>query len=150
MPPYGFGNKVETGSMYFTRGDTGEVIKLGECENIDFEVNQDSLTRDKIDLNASVEFSGEINDVIVKDFEFELSGNLHNLTSVLLGTYTTVEVQKRKHKTKRINKKWAKKYGYYEKMITKMYDTDVIEIECLNMCGINEYAMSFENIREVE
>lgn len=40
-----------------------------------------------------------------------------NYKALLMGYpiyFATKEIQKRKHKKKRINKKWLKRYGYYE------------------------------------
>lgn len=58
-----------------------------------------------------------------------------------LNGYREFQVQKRTHKKKRINKKWAKRYGY---------DIEKVKVEYIfNKCKFNKDSGEFEILAEV-
>jgi hypothetical protein len=64
-----------------------------------------------------------------KTYEFNLNG------------YREFQVQKRTHKKKRINKKWAKRYGYKVEKVKVEY--------VFNKCKFNKESGEFEILAEV-
>ena len=64
---------------------------------------------------------------IVTKEEVEMIGKLYGLDIVLSEEVPITKVQNRKHRKKRINKKWLKKYGFTAKEITSfVFDDKVI------------------------
>ena len=80
----------------------------------------------------------------------ESSENLRQMLSELYeprDRFETVinRVQKRKHKKRRINKKWAKRYGYWEVVVDGVLESDV---ELRRVDGaIPEYSYTLDDIR---
>ena len=99
--------KVESiDSLTFCDSDGNELFKADGVQNADFVVDLPSASRE---LSTSF----ELTDV---EFDDELLDKLNQrpCTSFnfdLIGTQPVIQ-QVKTHKKKRINKKWAKKYGY--------------------------------------
>ena len=90
----------------------------------------------RLDFNKEISFSGEftiINKDVIKQL-FDITGSQAEYSM-----YYTTLVQARKHKKKRINKKWLKRYGY-------RYVTKTLDGFKLNIVNDNE----FELIKEEE
>jgi hypothetical protein len=99
-----------TGGTFFNLG-TGEKIgdlsfDLGECVLPEPTENR----RLNFDPSATISFEGEINGGLLKQF-VEPMPEKYDIQ-------IQVPVQRRRHRKKRINKKWAKRYGYIMKTIT--------------------------------
>lgn len=99
-----------TGGAFFNL-DTGEKIgdlslDLGEC------VLTEPTENRRLNFNprATMTFEGEINGELLKRF-VEPMPEKYDIQ-------IQVPVQRKRHKKKRINKKWAKRYGYTMKTIT--------------------------------
>lgn len=91
--------------------DTGEKIgdlsfDLGECVLTEPTENR----RLSFNPSAAMSFEGEINSELLKQFVDPIPKKYD--------IQIQVPAQRRRHKKKRINKKWAKRYGYTIKTIT--------------------------------
>lgn len=95
---------------------TGEkVLDLGAVSDIQLETNTLYKVKDKEDsygLTNSLISGGELTfETTNVDIDTLLGTDKANMPDTYDLTYTKV-VQCRRHKKKRINKKWAKRYGY--------------------------------------
>lgn len=82
-------------------------------------------------LSASAEFSCECEvnpQLLAKVTGVDLSQLGDLATSFSLRCSSPYQVQKRRHKKKRINKKWAKRYGY----VTKFTEVRLEEVSLVN------------------
>ena len=58
-------------------------------------------------------------------------------------------IQKRKHKKRRINKKWAKKYGYYKSSLPTVDDKIYMLPDKTLIMNENTYLKLKENIEDI-
>ena len=116
----------------FIKNGSGEEIQIGgEVSMLDLEVDRDSFVRDKLKYSLNKDFSCNISSQEEIDLTSTLGIDLSNtesvsvIANVLIGTK---EIQIRKHKKKRIDKKWAKKYGYRSEPVYRLMKCDKFEI----------------------
>ena len=110
-----FKDIAELTTLYFNNPYTGE--NLGKIENISSvsfsQTSKDIIKRDQIirDSSSSV-LTFESDELIDTDKLYKVLGidssNIPDTYSIQFPIF----FQKRKHKKKRINKKWRKKYGF--------------------------------------
>ena len=110
------------------RVDTnGEVFKTLEFA-MDMEELPKYITGIRAPLSIDAEMSFEM-DLNVPEFmkltRIDIACGKDMTTATLIGC-TPYQVQRRHHKKKRINKKWAKKYGYVTKF--RNYQLENVEI----------------------
>lgn len=104
-------DNIKLTSGAFFNLDTGE--KIGDLL---FDLGEGVLTEPtenhKLSFNPSavMSFEGEINSELLKQFVAPMPEKYD--------IQIQVSAQRRRHKKKRINKKWAKRYGYTMKTIT--------------------------------
>lgn len=117
--------------IFIKNGDGEEVQISDEVSTLDLEVDRDSLIYDELRYNLRKDFSCNINIQeeidLTSAFGIDLSNteSVSAIANVLIGTK---EIQIRKHKKKRIDKKWAKRYGYRYNPIYKLMKCDKFEI----------------------
>lgn len=107
-------HEMKTGTLFFQDKNGNNVLALNNVNELDLTSN----TTEERDILGNVENikRGEITmsftDPIENKNLFKVLGvdtsNVPDKYSILL----TKPIQRRKHKKKRINKKWLKKYGY--------------------------------------
>ena len=101
-----------TGGAFFDL-DTGEKIGDLSFDSVEYEAPQITAERQfRMDTKGGLLF--EINTEINVDLLNKLSEPLPEKYDIEV----QIPVQRRRHKKKRINKKWAKQYGYTMKTIT--------------------------------
>ena len=82
--------------------------------------------RTPLSIDAEISFEMDLNDpVFMKLTGIDIARGT-DMTAVTLIGRTPYQVQRRHHKKKRINKKWAKKYGYVTKF--RNYQLENVEI----------------------
>lgn len=106
--------EIKTGTLFFQDKNDNNVLALNNVNELELTPN---VTEEK-DILGNVENikRGEttlsFTNITNKEDLFEVLGvdtsNVPDAYSILL----TKPIQRRKHKKKRINKKWVKKYGY--------------------------------------
>ena len=105
----------------------GEAFKTLEF-SMDMEELPKYITGIRAPLSIDTEMSFEM-DLNVPEFmkltRIDIACGKDMTTATLIGR-TPYQVQRRRHKKKRINKKWAKKYGYVTKF--RNYKLENIEI----------------------
>ena len=105
----------------------GEVFKTLEFA-MDTEELPEYITgiRTPLSIDAEISFEMDLNDpVFMKLTGIDIARGT-DMTAVTLIGHTPYQVQRRHHKKKRINKKWAKKYGYVTKF--REYRLEDVEI----------------------
>lgn len=116
---------MEVSSMVFMNGSTGEIYST--WNNID--TKSMAIEPPQFSTNEKIEFP------ISMSANFECDVNQFNLEALMPKSLTNKftmtmdvpeEVQFRRHKCKRINKKWAKRYGYKTIYKTVSFDVDSI------------------------
>lgn len=101
--------------------DGKEIFRLNEINNItyvDDSINPDISIEPYYNFGKQTEFTADVS----ADFSADFSADLRRIIdSVSPKDYSDCQVeglinriQKRKHKKRRINKKWAKRYGYWD------------------------------------
>ena len=106
---------VEVKGGTFFNLNTGEPIKSLSLDLSDCTVSETTENcRLSYRHRGTISFNGGINGELMKQFEGLMSG-----ASGAYDIYFQVPIQRRQHKKKRINKKWAKRYGYVTKTITE-------------------------------
>lgn len=106
--------EMKTGTLFFQDNDGNNVLAL---DNVD-EIALTSNVTEERDILGNVENikKGETTLSFVSTFEkmalFKALGFDMSKTPNAYKISVTKPVQRRKHKKKRINKKWLKKYGY--------------------------------------
>lgn len=122
--------------LSFTSMETGEIFSLGDInvensqvtfEN-DTEIIRDSQTGEPIHNFINKQEATISLDILnSKDFLSKILNSIpHESPSVDIDF--THKTQKRKHRKKRINKKWLKRYGYNEVRVT-LYNCEHIREE---------------------
>ena len=77
-------------------------------------------------------------DPISEAYLKEIIGNATTPTFTL---YTTKEIQCRRHHKKRINKKWAKRYGF-KTVVDKLFDVKDVSVQDTNDDGFMTYTLT--------
>jgi hypothetical protein len=106
---------MKTGMLFFQDKNGNNVLALNNVNELELNSN----TIEEVDSFGSV---GNIKrggttlsfttDIIDKENLFNVLGVDSSKSQDQIGFLLTKPVQRRKHKKKRINKKWLKKYGY--------------------------------------
>lgn len=103
---------VEVKGGTFFNLNTGEPIKILSLDLSDCTVSETTEDyRLSCRRGGTISFNEEINGELMKQFK--------GLMPEAYDIYIQVPIQRRQHKKKRINKKWAKRYGYVTKTITE-------------------------------
>lgn len=107
--------EMKTGMLFFQDKNGNNVLALNNVNELELNSN----TIEEVDSFGSV---GNIKrggttlsfttDIIDKENLFNVLGVDSSKSQDQIGFLLTKPVQRRKHKKKRINKKWLKKYGY--------------------------------------
>lgn len=108
--------------------DGKEIFRLNEINSItcvDDSINPDFTIEPYYSFSKQTEFSA--------DFSADLSADLRRIANLISPSNNPdfhVEalvdrIQKRKHKKRRINKKWAKRYGYWDVVLRGKVNPDV-------------------------
>ena len=102
--------------------DGMELVSANKLETISFENETfpDYVTSIHAPLSASEEmsFECEVNPQLFEELAGVDLSQRRDLTSLTIEYASPYQVQARRHKKKRINKKWAKRYGYKTKFKT--------------------------------
>lgn len=151
---------------------SNKMARLGECEI--YITNADGTER-KISTGSNAELILEKpsdSEIMTYELEgkldlsisgsYDTSGSLEDIFSVNTfyqnGVLVEAEVfshfkfvQARNHKKKRINKKWAKKYGYKEVPVMKKMKANMIQIKAEDVpySELKELSFRIENLKEV-
>lgn len=116
------------GTMSLFDSDNNKVCEFDNLERIGYLKTMDeNPTSDDVIITCNSNKSATINLNAYKIDGFDLSTKQDSYTI----SYTK-SVQAKKHKKKRINKKWLKKYGYKNIVV----NSDRWEVNC---CNNNEY-----------
>ena len=126
-----FPDNISLGSGTFYIKDTPVTAKLPEITFPDDEIPQYvksfHLTNP---ADAEAEFEAEIDIPMINklayDVDADLINNMSNSCTIMFSQ--PYQEQRRKHKKKRINKKWAKRYGY----VTKYHKYRITEVSLCN------------------
>ena len=130
------------GSLYMN----DELLVKSKLEEISFPENEipEYIRSINIPISKSAEFSIEAE--IDSRLYSEHIGSALNMGDTFSITFKEpYKVQRRKHKKKRINKKWAKKYGY----ITKFRTYQVDEVRFTDN-GCFQFEATSRNVRLIE
>lgn len=106
--------EMKTGTLFFQDNDGNNVFAL---DNVD-EIALTSSTTEEADILGNIknikkgETTLSFTGTIEKETLFKVLGVDISKTPDAYKIQVTKPVQRRKHKKKRINKKWLKKYGY--------------------------------------
>lgn len=97
--------------------DGKEIFRLNEIENItcvDDSINPDISIEPYYSFSKQTEFTADFS----ADFSADLRRIIDSISSRNYSDYQVEglinRIQKRKHRKRRINKKWAKRYGYWD------------------------------------
>lgn len=126
-------NKVYLGDV--------ELVSADKLKTISFESLLDYVTSIYNPLSTSEEmsFECEVNPQLFERLTGVDLSQHRDLTSFTIECSTPYQVQIRRHKKKRINKKWAKRYGYKTKFKTvRMTDAQFRQGENNFELGITE------------
>ena len=107
-------NKIYLDSMNFVSTNRLETISF---EN---ETLPDYVTsiHDPLSASEEISFEGEVNPQLFEKLAVVDLSQRRDLTSLTIKYASSYQVQAKRHKKKRINKKWAKRYGYKTKFKT--------------------------------
>ena len=86
--------------------------------------------------NAEIEFECEINAPLFRQLTGVDTSPYNDMTSFGVVFKFPYQVQKRRHKKKRINKKWAKRYGYVTKFKTAVMGEAYFDPSCENEMNV--------------
>lgn len=92
------------------------------------------------DFSSSMTFGADISNT---DIDFEDILGIRYAVPSTFTLYTIKEVQCRKHRKKRINKKWAKRYGF-RTVTEKLCDVKDIKVNGENDDGLTTYTITGE------
>lgn len=126
-----FPNNISLGSGTFYLNDTPITSELPEVtfsdEGIPKYVKSFHLTNP---ADAEAEFEAEIDIPMINKLAYGVDADLINSmpNSCTIMFSQPYQEQRRKHKKKRINKKWAKRYGY----VTKYHKYRITEVSLCN------------------
>ena len=98
-------------SVSFFDVDTNKpIMKLDEADCVTVDYNEINHSIHTFDDSASIEIEIKQDDIetVKKAFGVDEAKQADNY-----GLMFVTNVQKRRHRKRRINKKWAKRYGYY-------------------------------------
>lgn len=110
-------------------------MKLRTLASHDLEEFPEYVRSINIPISASAEFE------IEADIDAAALGSAKSFSMTFRNPY---QVQRRKHKKKRINKKWAKRYGYVTKFRT--YQVDQVHF---TDDGYFSFEATAENVRKI-
>lgn len=113
--------------------DGKEIFRLNEITCVDDSINPDISIEPYYNFSKQTEFTADVS----ADFSADFSADLRRIIdSVSPRNYLDCQVeglinriQKRKHKKYRINKKWAKRYGYWDVVLKGRLRPDNTSIE---------------------
>lgn len=103
-------------------------LKLGEIKNItymDNDIDPDVSFKPYCSFSNQKEFTADLSADLSADFQ----RIIHTVSSSYPSNFQVEglinRIQKRKHKKHRINKKWAKKYGYWDVILKGKLNPDM-------------------------
>ncbi len=115
------------GDLYIMSTDTGEVAKLGKAINVEMVASDTSQEKQELNLSDDkemtlsfdiTELSDELKELLMPNYVVA-QGSLQQIAAILvimreagIEIINTHLEQARTHRQKRIDKKWAKRYGY--------------------------------------